>query len=501
LTDLIKRIICKSFRRLHFPDCCTKLCRSKLTDKSYHRVYEAAFKIALEEKATVITGRKTTLSRAQTRLEICADAIRLAIKAGAPKLKHKTIEAIVDHITQTLPEASGEYFPELSRPYLKALSLVFEHKPNAERLHNSLWTDVVEFCLDGIDHYTENNADQSNGLVRSFSGLGTGHMSGSVPKSSVDNSISQARAGSISRQNVEDLLSVLLPLISTTNAPIGENAERITNTVLRLLKSQISAVNAVHQLAFSVLNTVLLFCRQDQCSLLQNVAQQSIDLISRFWQGKFNTHDQMLNSVRDETIILFFTVHLHLERSLMDEPTSSLISKVEDLLNVLRAEYSRRSERDQLSLQDLDMNNPGESGDISTPFSLHVFRLRPHNARAERNWASLQVIGLLDRLLGLDNERKRKEAQKTNNSLNDHPRKRQRTAEHSDRLLDLIKSDDPRLRLAGLQVIPFALQVCQFPAAVLEQLLVQLSVCTSDKRGHIASWAFLAIARYAKPIN
>ena len=469
--------------------------RNKLADKSYHRVYEVAFKIALEEKANVINGKKTTLARAQNRLEVCADAIRLAVKAGAPKLKHKTIEAVVDHITQTLPQANGEYFPELSRPYLKALSYIFEHNANAERLHNLLWRDLVEFCLDGIDNYTDSSTDDAIGLTRSFSGLGTGHRSGSAPKSSIGNRVSQTKTGSMSRQNVEDLLSILLPLVSATNAPILDHAERTTSTILRLLKSQISAVNTVHQLAFSILNTVLLFCRQDQCSLLHNVAQQSIDLIPRFWQGKLNTHDQMLNSVRDETIILFFTIHLHLERSVLDDPTSSLISKLENLLSVLRSEYSRRSERDQLHLEDLDMVNLGEDPYCLTPFYLHAFRLRPHDARAERNWANLQVIGLLERFLSLDDEQKRNAAQDARKGLDEHPRKRQRKSQLSDRLLDPIKNNDARLRLAGLQILPFVLQVCQFSATVLEELLVQLSVCTSDKRGHIASWAFLAIAR------
>jgi len=471
--------------------------RSKLADKSYHRVYEVAFKIALEEKANVVIGKKSTLSRAQNRLEVCADAIRLAIKAGAPKLKHKTIQAVVDHITQTLPQSSGEYFPELSRPYLKALGFIFEHRPNAERLHNSLWLEVVEFCLDGIDHYMDSNFDDANSLTLSFSGLGAGHISGSgsAPTSSLANGISQTKTGSISRQNVEDLLNILLPLISATNAPILDNAERITNTVLSLLKSRTFAVNAVHQLAFSILNTVLLFCRQDQCSLVQNVVQRSIALIPRFWQGKFNTKDQMLNSVRDETIILFFVIHLHLERSLSEDPTSSLLSQTEDLLNVLRTEYSRRSERDQLQLQDLEMVNQGGSLHALTPFSLHAFRLRPHNTHSERNWANLQVIGLLERLLSLDDERRKQEAQKINDTLVDHPRKRQKTDQRANGLLDQIKNGDARLRLAGLQILPFVLQVCQFPATFLEELLVQLGTCTSDKGDHIASWAFLAIAR------
>lgn len=419
----------------------------------------------------------------------------MAIKAGAPKLKTKTIDAIIDHITQTLPQDNGEYFPGLAQYYLKALSFVFEHKPNVERLQTSSWIDVVMFCLNGINNYIEAVEAEPLGLSRSFSGLGTGHTPGSLPKSSLGSGNSQNKSGFVSRQNVEDLLTTLLPLVSTPNAPLLERSKDIVTSVVRMLRLQPSAVSAVHQLAFSILNAVLFCCREDRSSLLQNVAQESIPIISRFWQGRITAHDQMLNSVRDETLILLFTCQLHLERSLMDETTPDLALNVVDLLNVMRVEYSKRSDRDQLQLENLEILNLGDSPREVTPFRLRAFCLRPNDIRGERNWAILQALGLLERLVSLEDKRKKPDLPATENNLEKHPRKRQRISQAGDRLVDPLKSEDESVRLAGLQVLPFILHEFQLSASALEEVIEQLINCTADKRGNIASWAFLAIAR------
>jgi len=54
-----------------------------------------------------------------------------------------------------------------------------------------------------------------------------------------------------------------------------------------------------------------------------------------------------------EISILLFTIHLHLESSCRDEDAPELLPMLEDLSDVLRTEYSRRSERDQIQLHDL----------------------------------------------------------------------------------------------------------------------------------------------------
>lgn len=419
----------------------------------------------------------------------------MVVKAGASKLKSKTVEAIVDHITQTLPKVDGDYCDPLTQDYLKALSAVFEPKVNVERLKPSTWFEVVDFCLRGISRFSDDGNGDTIGLQLRPVGVESSHGLRTPARLGNGNSRDHPKASVVSRQSVEDLLATLSSLVSAPNAPVLQSAQDITAGIIQFLHSQGSAVSMLHQLAFSILNAVLSFIREDRSTLVQSAAEEVVPLISRFWQGKNLAKDEMLNSVRDEMLILLFTLNLHLERGVMNPETVDLAPKIEDLLDVMRAEYARRLDRDPLHLEDVDMVDLGAAAVDAAPFSLHVFRLRPHNTRAERNWANLQVIGILQRLVSLAEDQKRLAANLPDNDNDQHPRKRQRTSLNSDRLLRPIKAKDDQVRLGALQTLPFILQNCELSSADLTELLDQLIICASDKEGRIASWALLAIAR------
>jgi ataxia telangiectasia mutated family protein len=203
----------------------------------------------------------------------------------------------------------------------------------------------------------------------------------------------------------------------------------------------------------------------------------------------------MLNSARDEMLILLLTVHLHLERSVLDGTSAKLSTDLVELLDVMRGEYARRSDRDRLHLDDLNMADYDTSSTSLTPFRLRTFCLRPHTVKTERYWGILQVIAILERLVILGELRTNPSSDVNDNDAGKHPRKRQRLAQPSDRLLDPIKSEDENVRLIALQVLLFVLEDYRMETHTLVELLSQLRICTSDKRGHIASWALLAIAR------
>jgi len=416
----------------------------------------------------------------------------VVVRAGAATLKNKTVEAVIDHITQALPEPRGGYCVLFAQSYLKALSALFEHKANVERLKATTWLNVATFCLHGINQYLDENDTEPSGLSRSMSGLGSSYYSGSLAKSSLANGHSQRKSSGVSKQNVEDLLHVVFSLVSASNAPLLGKVDDIAACIIRLLHLQGSAVSAVHHLAFSILNNVLCFCREDRIFLLQSVGKEAIAIVSRFWQGKITSRDEMMNSVKDEMLILLIIIHLHLERSILDEESDDLALRLESLLDIMRAEYIRRLDRDPLLLDDLEMTDLGTTIPDRTPFRLQIFRLRTHNFGAERNWANLQIIGILERLLKLSGQQK---SLVLAEDADQHPRKRQRTAQHSDRFLDPIRSEDPNVRLAGLQVLPFVLEDYQLSSDDLAILLGYLSTCASEKMGLIASWALLAIAR------
>ncbi|KAI6709508.1 hypothetical protein JHW43_007959 [Diplocarpon mali] len=441
-----------------------------LSDKSYHKIYEVAFQMALAEIDVYrVAEGKNTRGTAATRLETCGDVVRTVIKAGALKLKEKTVEAVVEHITQTLQKEDGGYYEPLLQPYLKALTALFEFQPNVERLKPEVWLQVVDFCIQGLTTYLD---EHDGDVPRSFSGNGASHPSGCMTKSSH----ARNHEGSLNRQNVEEILQTLHLLLSAPQTPLASRASQL------------------HQVAFSILNIVLDFSREERVTFCQSAAQDILPVICRLWQGKALAKDEMLNSIRDEMLSLIFSVHLHLERALMDEDTpDDLTSKLEELLEAFKADYAKRSDRDQLQLDDLDMADFGKKHE-DIPFYLYLFQLRPHNLKAERNWAILRTIGIIERLVCIGQQRMISAINAKDVNGDDHPRKRQRMLRYSDRLLDPLRAKDENLRLAGLQIVPFVLQDSQIPASALTALLTQLRICAGDKRGNISAWALLAIA-------
>ncbi|TAQ88370.1 hypothetical protein B7494_g3315 [Chlorociboria aeruginascens] len=454
----------------------------QLTDASYHAIYECVFKATLSTKQAFLTAKKTTLAKALTRLTSCGETFRVVVKAGTFKLRAKTVEAVIDHIIQTLPNANEEYCEPLAEHYLKALSTILDNPANVERLKIETWEYAVEFCLKGINHYSdETGGDSSGSNYESISRSAT-------------NGQTQSQTSFVSRQNVEDLIQSLVLLVSASNAPRAGKAHDIANSMLHFLRLSSPAIGHIHQLAFSVINNVLSCTCADQTSFSQSIARDAIPLIYRFWQGKALAKDEMLNSVRDEMLILLFSVHLHFEHSIKNKKTADLAVQLSDLLDALRADYGKRLDRDQLQLDDLEMLDLSTETISLTPFRLNSFQLRPNIARAERNWAHLQAIGLLEKLVAISENKSTSIENVEELKVDRHPRKRQRLAQSSDRLLKSLKAEDEKERVAGLQILPFLLQDHELSVSMLTEVMSELSNCAIDKRGNIASWALLAMA-------
>ncbi|KAH7418935.1 serine/threonine-protein kinase-like protein tel1 [Cadophora sp. MPI-SDFR-AT-0126] len=459
-----------------------------LTDQSFHKIYEVVFEMALAEIQVFLAAKKNTRGTADSRLEMCGDVVRTVIVAGAPKLSPATAEAVLEHITQTLPRPGGGYYEPLAHHYLKALTKLFDHQANVEHLKGEVWIPAVDFCLLGINSYLEDQERRPGPTSsRSNSGNGTSHPSSSATRNG------QNREGSLSRQNAEDLFQILHLLVLAPNVPLATRYSAIGDGITRFLRTSGSSASQLHQVAFSTLNVVLRFARTDRIAFCQSTAQDVLPVICRFWQGKALAKDEMLNSVRDEMLIFLFYVQLHLERVILDGNASELSSKLEELSEAFRTDYALRSDRDQLQIGDLEMTDFGRIPLGRMPFSLYAFQLRPHNVKAERNWAILRSIGIIERLLYLGQQSSTFDGNGDEHAHN-RPSKRRRVLGATNRLLDLVTDRDENMRLAGLQMLPFVLQDFELPDSVLSDLLTQLHICAGDKRGNITSWALLAIA-------
>lgn len=451
-----------------------------LNDKAYNKIFEVLFKTIILEKQAYLKAKKSI-----KQLELCSTVIRLVVKTASSKIKPKTVNLLVEHHIQVLTPIDSNIFQALTKDYLRNLTLIFQHAPNLENLKADRWLDTIDFCLQAISQVIGFNYGDSMTLKLKPSSFSILQSSSTRPHSEIHNLTHQT---SLTRQNIEELFQILFLLVSTPNSQISMRYSVIGDTVLRFLQSQNITICQTNQLAFAVINVVLHFTRFEFANYTKTIARGIIPIICRFFQGKVVSKDEMLNSIRDEMLITICNVHQHLESMIMDKSFHETLSGLANLLEVMRSDYVKRSDRDQLQIDDLEFkNHQNEYGNF---FHLCSFNLRAHNFLAERNWGFLKVIGILERLVCLT-----KHFDSLNNKRSsDHPQKRQRSFEISDRLVEIISTNDERLKVAGLQVLPFCLDNLKLTSYGLRALLAQIYICSDSKNSKINAWNLLAIA-------
>ncbi|RKF73426.1 Serine/threonine-protein kinase TEL1 [Golovinomyces cichoracearum] len=450
-------------------------------DKTFHKIFYVLFKITLSEKQAFLRNKKSA-----KQLEICAEIMRLVVIAAIPIIKSKTVHKLVEHLTQVLTPFEGIISHQpLIKNYVKSLRIIFQYPPHLEPLKTNKWLDVVDICIEGICHTI--SVDEQEFLTVTSKSSTSSLSFGSAAKSQAELNKCTHQAILI-RHIIEELFQILFLLISTPNSPISERYVIISDTLVQFLQSKTPSTNKTNQLAFATINVILRFTRIESISHSKYIVRSVIPLISRFLHGKFVFKDEMLKFLRDEMLTFICLVHPYLESMVVDKKYHDLLPEAIGLLETMRIDYSKRSDRDQLQLDDLEIT---ENNVISGSFfNLRNLRLRTINHQAEQNWAFLKTIGVLERLISLVCEHNSMDY----NQNHEHPVKRQRTCEVSDRLVESINSDDSRIKLAGLQLLPFILENLEISHFRLKILLLNLHICTNSKNDKTITWALLAVA-------
>ncbi|KAI8155653.1 Serine/threonine-protein kinase TEL1 [Colletotrichum sp. SAR 10_71] len=358
-----------------------------LGDKHYHRIFEGLFRCAIAEKQNFYGGKRTTAAAAGSRLSKCAEALRLAVAHGASKLKRKTLIAVIDHITQTLPGPGedADFVEPLLKDYVRSLAALLGHQPNSEHLailDADGWLACVDFCIDTVSRYLE-NADRDS-ISRASPAPGTASMGFSTGRST---NPSQRVTGQIHRGTVQDLLHCIYLLVIPPNAPLWRRTKDLSKTLIQILHVRHVGLGQITQLAFASINVLLAATQTDDLSRASSLARDLVPLVSHWWQGRTVSQDEMLNSVRDEMLKTIFLTHLHLE-CLVFQEDDHVLKDIEDLIDALWQEYSRRDLRSQLQLEDLTFVTHRLPQDY---FTIELFGLRPHNRDGERRWACTQT--------------------------------------------------------------------------------------------------------------
>ncbi|KAI9703132.1 MAG: Serine/threonine-protein kinase tel1 [Candelina mexicana] len=459
-----------------------------LNDKSYHKIYEAIYHVAKFEKASYIRPTKGPVKNASSsRLSLCASVLRLAVELGLKKLKIKTVKSLAEHITQTLPTPTEGYCEPLSLDYIKTLRTVLEYQPHVEHLLRDDWNLLVDFCNAGLRSFGNDGESQS-------SDLSTGHYVFGEPNDRGTDVVGtrwsatrpfpdHALGDFHSKTNAEELVLCLRQLTAAPNADILQRAQDILVALTGYLQSAIT-VGRAHPAAFITINSVLLRTTTDCISLTQQALRELLPLIRRLWPNK-------TASLKDELLITCIYGKAYLPTLLTSQNAEISRRDLEGLLEALILDYSKRSERDHLQLDDLALYTRGKARSETSPLRVDSLGLRVGALRSEQAWMTVLLIA--DFMAVIDFSISQGDTT-SDTAMTNGSNKRRKTGDHYDEVLRQIRTPAITGKLWALQVLAFRLTQDSLNVEQMKNALDALMSCVPNENHAVASWAMVGIA-------
>lgn len=466
-----------------------------LIDKSYHKILEALFGLTTTECSTYAKTSKDHLKNgAALRLSVCAGVVRMVVEIGVRKLRFKTVKALVEHIVQTLSMSNKSYCEPLLADYFKSLRTVVEYQPHSEHLSEEEWLEILEFCNETLHDMIagssgENYTNPVNGSSVVTS-LRSRHGRSPAPSIAVghgrkgSNRGSQRAAETHLRGIAEDLVLCIKNLVSATNAHILGQAQ-VTLTNLCNLLATLSSPGLELQTVFESINSIVTRIMTNDISLMMQTIRTLLPNIRRLWDIKSPT-------LKDHMLISLLYGEVYFSCLVTTDGTGDCINDLSRLLQVFRQEYSKRPEREQLQLEDLDL--PDHPFCSERPSSIKAFELRSGALRAEQPWTMLYISASIVLVLSADDSARGKSAEAHEV---ENPPKRRRLDKPVNQLLADARSTDVQRKLFALQVLTFVFDRIVVDVESLNHYLEPLLQCLSDDNANIVSWALLVLTRYS----
>ncbi|KID73239.1 Serine/threonine-protein kinase tel-1, partial [Metarhizium brunneum ARSEF 3297] len=464
-----------------------------LGDKSYHQIFEALFNVVIRDRPALYDKRKKESARkvAAARLTKCASAIRMTAARGAPKLGRKTLLALIDHITQVLPDPDGDFVAPLIQDYVKALSEVLSRQPHVEflaRQDAKPWEACVDFLLDIVAYIIPSEAHSSLISVARPSPAPDASTPRSTMRSNNSNQ-GQKRAGLAEGEPLRDALEGLQYLSQASNAPIGRRGRNVTELAIRVLNMRHLSLGSMQAMCFSICNTIFARTQAEDLEYGLSLVKKLLPLMSYWWRAEKVSQDELIKGLRSEISKTIYLAHPHIEH-VSSKWNEEIRNDIENLVDPLWQEYSKRGEPFRLQLHDLTFN---QSALPSSTMHLSLFGIRNHNSEGEGHWALVQNLSFLESILLTRGGISARDT--AGNS--EQPRKRQRTRECLSRLRLKLRSRDVGTQRTALQLLPFLVEGFGIAGEDLTSILDDLVTYVSNKDPITASWALVASASCA----
>ena len=443
----------------------------------------------LREKPSFYDKKKS--NTASTRLTKAATAVRSVISRSVFKLGRKTLLAVIDHLTQTLPGPNGDFVTPILQDYVKALTDLLSRQAHVEllaRKEGKAWEICVEFLLDVAVYALPR--DQEAGWPsssRNSPAPGASAVRSTVRSSS--STQSQKRMAQVDTGPLKDALQGLCYLTSGVNAPLHRWFKDITETTLRILQNTQLSLGSLQSSCFSIINTMFSAMQADEVQSGNNLVKDLMPLMAYWWRAEKVSQDEVIRTLRNEISRSILLMHLHMEHLVLHCHDVPVRSNLESLTEPLWQEYSKRGEAFRLQL--MDVNFASHSSRANHP-SLPMFTLRPNSLDSESHWFSVQNLSTLEGII----LRAARDSPAGKRDESEQPRKRRKMEDRLSRILLRLSSPVVGVRRTALQLVPFLVATDAVDKSDILQLLDPLLLLAGDKDPSTASWALVACAQY-----
>ncbi|KAK3076980.1 hypothetical protein LTS18_011503, partial [Coniosporium uncinatum] len=218
--------------------------------------------------------------------------------------------------------------------------------------------------------------------------------------------------------------------------------------------------------------------------MTQRAVGELITVIKEAWSTK-------QSSLRDEMLRTLILSKAHIAAMLQQPGAASFREDMESLVEILRLDYSRRPEREQLQIDDLIMRPMTATDRKLYPMNSANVTLRMANNRSESQWSVVSLLAFFS--VKLDSSPISDDAQHPNQDV-DGPRKRSRIARTLDEHLAQLSHPSPAAKLCALQTLALYDQTAGPVDADIQKILDHLTSVLSDPLAALSSWAMIALS-------
>lgn len=402
--------------------------------------------------------------------------LRSAVDIFLRNLRTKTVRAIIDHITETIPIPQEGLWDILIVDYTKCLASLLRYPPHTEHLGDAEWEKLVEFCLAAI---AIQESEESQLSIRSeYRSAAEDPLDASDSRSTPSRSTPAPSTKDRyvgDRNAIGEIVVCIQLLVASPSAPVQAAAESLLHGLADFVRSPSMVAGNAHQIAFSSINAVVSKVLFDQSELVRSSLLGLIPVIRRLWTTK-------LQSLKDELLRTLMLSMVILVDAARKDPSESLGRSIEELMQSLYSEYTRRPEKELLQVD--------ETIFYKTTANEHrpIYGPRLGNSRSEHNWTTIWVIANLLKLS------KDVATHTSSHNFDREIGKRQRlNSDVEDVFRDAVSATGVR-RICALQLLPFLEN--EIDVERKEYFLRLLVPSIIDDNGAISSWSMVAVARF-----